>query len=485
MPLISTLIILPLITAGVILLIKNEKSIKLTATLSSFLNLIMSSSMFLNAGKGIRFEEKYVWIKSLNINIHFGVDNLSILMIALTNLLIPIAVMSSYSYIKHNIKKYYFWLMILHSSIIGVFSSLDAILFYVFWEMVLIPMYFLIGIWGGQNRVYASIKFFIYTLAGSVFFLVGIIIIYVNLKSNGNPTFEILEMSRNTLPQTIQTFVFFSFFFAFAIKTPLIPLHTWLPDAHVEAPTAASVILAGILLKMGGYGFLRFLIPTFPELSLKYSHIISTIGALAVVYAGLMAWMQTDIKKLIAYSSISHMGLVTLGIFSLNQVSLNGAILQMINHGISSAGLFLVVGIIYERTHTRNVYDFGGLFKITPFFATFFMIILLSSIGFPSTNGFVGELLTIQGSFKSYKSLSLLSISGVIIGAVYMLLMYERVFFGEIKISNVKDVKDLNIREWVYLSPIVIFIFLIGLYPDLIIPMINDFTINLIDGVIK
>lgn len=482
--LLTTLILLPIITGIIILLLKSDKSIKLTATISSITNFIISTFMLSNK-PGIRFEENYKWIEPLYINIHLGADNLSILMILLTNILIPIAIISSYSYIKHNIKKYYFWLMVLHSSIIGVFSSLDAVLFYVFWELVLIPMYFLIGIWGGENRIYASIKFFLYTLTGSVFFLIGILIIYFNLKNNGNPTFEILEMSKNTLTLTLKTFVFFSFFLAFAIKTPIIPLHSWLPDAHVEAPTAASVILAGILLKMGGYGFLRFLIPIFPDLSLKYSFLISTIGAIAVIYAGLMAWMQTDIKKLIAYSSISHMGLVVLGIFSLNQLSINGAILQMINHGISSAGLFLLVGIIYERTHTRGIYDYGGLFKITPFFATFFMIILLSSIGFPSTNGFVGELLTIQGSFKTYKTLSLISIGGIIIGAVYMLLMYERLFFGEIKRLELKEIKEINLREWLYLLPLVLLIFFIGIYPNSILSMINDFTTNLLNGVIR
>ncbi|MCX7641464.1 MAG: NADH-quinone oxidoreductase subunit M [Elusimicrobiales bacterium] len=481
----TILLFFPILTSISILLIRKEKLIKYISFSSSIFVFILTLQLFFDSYNNVVLEEKHQWISFLNINLHLGVDQLSIIMLILTNFLMPIAILSSYSSIKHNIKKYYFWMMILHSAMIGVFISMDAFMFYVFWEMILIPMYFLIGIWGGDKRVHAAIKFFIYTMAASVLFLIGIIIIYLNLKSTGNPSFEILEFSKNTLTGNIRTFVFLSFFIAFAVKTPLIPFHTWLPDAHVEAPTAASVILAGILLKMGGYGFLRFLIPIFPDISYQYSYIISIISTTAVIYAGLMAWTQTDIKKLIAYSSVSHMGLVILGIFSFNQTAVNGAILQMLNHGISTGALFLAIGIIYERTHTRSIYDYGGIFKVIPFYSTFFMIIMLSSIGFPTTNGFVGEILIISGAFKTYKVLALISIIGVIIGAIYMLNVYEKIFFGQIQKTEFLSLSDINIREWIYIIPLVSVIFFIGIYPDYMISKINEYTINLISGVRK
>lgn len=486
MYILSLMILFPVLVAFFLLPIRKTEFIKYISFSASMFIFIFSLLTFINVNDLSIYDEKYTWISSIGINIYFGVDNLSMLMVILTNFLMPLAILSSYSYITHNIKKYYFWMMILHSSMIGVFISKDAFLFYIFWEMILIPMYFLIGIWGGENRIYASVKFFIYTMSASVLFLIGIIIVYFNLKSNGIPTFEITDFYKNTLSGNLRLFVFLSFLLAFAVKIPMIPLHTWLPDAHVEAPTAASVILAGVLLKMGGYGFLRFLIPAFPDLSLKYSYIISLIGSLAALYAGFMAWMQTDIKKLIAYSSISHMGLVVLGIFSFNTVAINGSILQMINHGISSGALFLAVGIIYERMHTRSIYDYGGIFKIVPFYSTFFMIVMLSSIGLPITNGFVGELLIFQGSFKTYKFLTLIAMSGIIIGAVYMLALYEKVFFGRIvnkSISN--NLVDLNLREWIYTIPFMIVIFLIGIFPNFLITKINEYTLNLLAGVLK
>ncbi|MCX7698980.1 MAG: NADH-quinone oxidoreductase subunit M, partial [Candidatus Goldbacteria bacterium] len=475
MQILTTMLFIPVITAILILIIKRESLIKFISLISSILLFLITIKLILNNTQNV-YEEKYVWLPFININLHLFADNLSIVMLLLTNFLMPIVILSSYSNIKYKIKKYYFWLTILHFSMIGVFISIDALMFYIFWEMILIPMYFIIGIWGGDNRVYASLKFFIYTMSASILFLIGIIVIYFNLKANGNPSFEIIEYSKNTLSGNIRIFVFISFFIAFAVKTPLIPFHTWLPDAHVEAPTGASVILAGILLKMGGYGFLRFLLPTFPDLSYKYSYFISLISTIAIIYAGLMAWLQTDIKKLIAYSSISHMGLVTLGIFSLNHTAINGAILQMINHGISTGALFLAVGIIYERTHTRLIYDYGGIFKVMPFYSTFFIIILLSSIGFPTTNGFVGEILTITGTFKTHKTLALLAIIGIIIGAVYMLILSEKIFFGKINKNNFLQLNDLTLIEWLYVLPIIFIIFFIGLYPDFIISKIDLYT---------
>lgn len=485
MPYLSSMIFIPLVFALIILMIKNERFIKYISFSVSVFLLLISIKMFVESGDGIQYEEKYRWIESLNINFHLAADNLSLLMILLTNFLMPVAILSSFSYIKTEIKKYYFWMMILHSAMIGVFSSFDMFMFYVFWEAILIPMYFLIGIWGGRNRIYAALKFFIYTMSASVVFLIGIIIIYINLKQNGNPSFEIFDFYKNTLSGHMRLFVFITFFIAFSVKTPIVPFHTWLPDAHVEAPTAASVILAGILLKMGVYGYLRFLIPVFPDLSFKYSQVISFIGAAGVIYGGFMAWMQTDIKKLIAYSSISHMGMVVLGIFSFNNTAINGAILQMINHGISSGALFIGAGILYERMHTRSIYDYGGIFKQIPFFSTFFMIVMLSSIGLPSTNGFAGEILILLGSFKKYPLLTSIAVGGVIIGAVYMLGAYEKIFFGKIERKELLNMNDLNLREWIYTIPLIFLIFFIGINPDNLISKIDIYVVKFLNGVIK
>lgn len=486
MPILVILLLLPLIAGIAIVFFRKAEIIKHLSLAVSLINLLLSSWLFIKGGDLSVYDIRYLWLKEVGISISLGVDNLSMVMIILTNLLMPLAILSSYSFIKHHIKKYYFWMMFLHFAMIGVFTSKDAFLFYIFWEMILIPMYFIIGIWGGEERVYAAVKFFIYTFSASALFLVGMIIIYFNLKSNGIASFEISDLYKNTLTGNIRLFVFLSFLLSFAVKTPIIPLHTWLGDAHVQAPTAGSVILAGVLLKMGGYGFLRFLIPTFPDLSIKYSYIISFFGAIAAIYAGFVAWMQEDIKKLIAYSSISHMGVVVLGIFSFERVAINGAILQMINHGISSAGLFLAVGIIYERMHTRIIHNYGGIFKLVPFYSTFFMIIMLSSIGFPTTNGFVGELLIFQGSFKTFKLLTLIALSGVIIGAVYMLWVYERIFFGEVINEDLKvSLCEINIREWLYLLPLVFSIFAIGIYPDPLLDKIDDYTTKLLFEVLR
>jgi len=478
--LITTMILIPPFVALLFPLIKNDKAIKYLSLSSYIFNLIVSILMLFDFKNGrANFEEKILWINYFNIYYHLDADILSLLMILLTNFIMVISAWSSFNYIKTSIRKYYFWLSILSSSIIGVFSAKDVFLFYLFWEAMLIPMYFIIGIWGGNNRIYATIKFFIYTMSASIIMLVGIIITYLNLKSLGINSFEIVDFYRNTLQGNLRLFVFLSFLIAFAVKIPLFPFHTWLPDAHVEAPTAGSVILAGVLLKMGVYGYLRFLIPMFPDLSIKFAPYISGIGVFGVIYASLMAWMQKDIKKLVAYSSIAHMGLVVLGIFSFVGISVNGAILQMINHGISTGGLFLMIGILYERTHTRLIENYGGIFKIVPFISSFFMIITLSSIAVPSTNGFIGEISIFLGAFKKYNILTLLSISGVILGAVYMLWAYEKMFFGNITNQDNLKLTDMNLREYLYMIPVVIMIFFIGIYPsfftDLIDIFVNDF----------
>jgi len=478
---ISLILLLPILTILTFIFIKNEKIIKYLSFSITLINLIISIIMLINFNPSIlNFEEKKLWISYFNIHYHVGVDSLSLIMVLLTNFTMAISTISSFNYIKTNIKKYYAWLLILSSSIIGVFVSQDVFLFYLFWEAMLIPMYFLIGIWGGEERIYATIKFFIYTMAASLLMLAGIIMTYINLKNNGINSFEMMDFYKNTLLGKTQIFVFLSFLIAFAVKIPLFPFHTWLPDAHVQAPTAASVILAGVLLKMGIYGYLRFLIPMFPELSYNFAPYIAIFGVIGIIYASLMAWVQKDIKKLVAYSSVAHMGLITLGIFSFEPKAINGAILQMINHGISTGGLFLMIGILYERTHTRIIENYGGIFKIVPFISSFFMIITLSSIAVPSTNGFIGEITILIGSFKKYPILTLISVSGVILGAIYMLSAYEKMFFGPVSKKENEKIVDMNLREWFYLVPIIILIFWIGIYPSYLTDIINYFVINFI-----
>ncbi|MEF3280347.1 MAG: NADH-quinone oxidoreductase subunit M [Elusimicrobiota bacterium] len=474
MPL-SMILFTPVLASFLIIFIKNTTIVKYLSFSVTVFNLIISVLMYFNFQTGlINFEENVEWINALNIRYHVGVDSLSLLMILLTNFAMAVSLLSSFSYIKKDIKKYYIWFLILLSATNGVFMAQDVFLFYLFWEAMLIPMYFIIGMWGGKNRVYATTKFFIYTMSASLIMLVGIIIIYINLKKSGINSFDIIDFYKNNLTGKTQLFVFFSFLIAFSVKVPLFPFHTWLPDAHVEAPTAGSVMLAGVLLKMGVYGYLRFLIPMFPELSKLYAPYIALFGVIGIIYASLMAFVQKDIKKLIAYSSIAHMGLVVLGIFSFESKALSGAILQMVNHGISTGGLFLIVGILYERTHTRIIDDYGGIFKVVPYLSTFFMVIMLSSIAFPSTNGFIGEIIIFIGSFNRYPLLTLFSLLGVVLGAVYMLKAYEKMFFGMIKDSN-KKIFDINLIEWLYLSGIVILIFWIGIYPKPFLNFINIF----------
>jgi NADH-quinone oxidoreductase subunit M len=349
---------------------------------------------------------------------------------------------------------------------IGVFLSLDLFLFYIFWEVILIPMYLLIGIWGGKNRLYASLKFFLYTLAGSTLMLLASIYLAVQVKNQtGNLSFSLIDIIHLSLTAKEQTVLFLAFALAFAVKVPYFPFHTWLPDAHTEAPTAGSIILAGILLKMGTYGFLRFNLPMFPEATVQMAPFMSVMAVIGIIYGAFMALVQTDIKRLVAYSSVSHMGFVMLGIFALNEEGLNGAVLQMINHGISTGMLFLLVGMIYERRHTRIISEYGGITRVMPVFAIYTMIALLSSIALPGTNGFIGEFLILSGSFLSNHLLGIMAASGVILGAVYMLWMYQRVFFGKIENKENESLKDLSFREHSLLIPLVILIFAIGIYP--------------------
>ncbi len=422
-------------------------------------------------GIEFQFQEDIQWIPFLGIRYALGLDGISLWLILLTTFLTPIVILSSFSAINKEEKKYYFFLLALETAMLGAFVALDIFLFYVFWEMMLIPMFFLIGIWGGKERTFAAMKFFLYTVVGSLLMLVAIFyLIYQHKIQFGDYSAAIVELYRIDLPGegwwSTQALLFLAFSLAFAIKVPLFPFHTWLPDAHVQAPTAGSVILAGVLLKMGGYGFIRFAFPLFPDAVAQYQFVFMLLGGIAIIYGAWVAMIQPDIKKLVAYSSVSHMGYVIIGLFSLNSIGATGSIYQMLNHGISTGALFLLVGMIYERAHTRKIEDFGGIAKVMPFFAIVFMIVTLSSIAVPGTNGFVGEFLILLGTWKANPMIAIIGGLGVIFGAVYMLWMFQRVMFGPIKHEKNNALKDLNLREGIILLPLVFLIFFMGFFPN-------------------
>ncbi len=459
---------------------ENSTGIKTWATLVAGLDFVISIPLwFLYKPDGVEFQfaTQFDWIPSVGVQYLFGVDGFSVLLILLTTLLGFIAVYSSFTAITERKKEYYISLLLLQTGMLGVFCSLDFILFYVFWEVMLVPMYFLIGVWGGPRRLYAAIKFFLYTLFGSVLMLVGILTLYfynagglaaLGLQGLGNvPTFSIphLYTIAPLIPAEVQFWVFLAFFVGFAIKVPMFPFHTWLPDAHVEAPTAASVILAAVLLKMGTYGFVRLSMPLLPDATVKAVGWIGVLAIIAIIYGALVAMAQKDMKKLVAYSSVSHMGFIMLGLFALNEPGLRGSILQMLNHGVSTGALFLLVGIVYERRHNRMIAEYGGLAKVMPLYAMFFLVITMSSIGLPTLNGFIGEFLILIGAYQHSWVWALFAASGIVLGAAYMLWMYQRVFFGELTNEKNKDLADLNRREQWTLIPLVIIAFWIGLYP--------------------
>jgi NADH-quinone oxidoreductase subunit M len=417
-----------------------------------------------------QFVEKVPWIEDFGISYFLGIDGISLFLILLTNLLSVLAIYSSFSAITRRVKEYYIVMLFLQTGMLGVFMALDLFLFYVFWEVMLVPMYFLIGVWGGARKVYATVKFVLYTMAGSLLMLVAILVLYfLNQQATGSYTFDLTQLLQYQVPIKAQFWLFFAFFLAFAIKVPMFPFHTWLPDAHVEAPTAGSVLLAGILLKMGTYGFLRFSLPLFPNAAHDFLPVIVALALIGIIYGALVAMVQSDVKKLVAYSSVSHLGFVMLGIFTFNIIGVQGGILQMINHGLSTGALFLLVGIIYERRHTRLIEEFGGLSRPLPVFAVFFMIVTLSSIGLPGLNGFVGEFLILLGAFKFNWIYAVIAALGVILAAVYMLWMFQRVMFGKVTKPVNEGLKDLNLREFLIFVPIVAAIVLIGVYPNLLL----------------
>jgi NADH-quinone oxidoreductase subunit M len=430
---------------------------------------------FQRGGELFQFRESHSWIESIGARYDFGIDGIALLLILLTTLLGLLAFLSSWSAIHTREKEYYIFLLLLQTGMLGVFMTLDFFLFYVFWEVMLVPMYFLIGIWGGHRRLYAAIKFFLYTLAGSVLMLLGILALYfynstglLGFKGLGNaPSFSILQFHEigHMIPADLQFWVFLAFFVGFAIKVPMFPFHTWLPDAHVEAPTAGSVILAGVLLKMGTYGFIRFSLPILPDATRKLLPWMAALSIIGIVYGALVAMAQKDMKKLVAYSSVSHLGFVMLGLFALNGPGINGSVLQMINHGISTGALFLLVGVVYERRHTRLISEYGGISQVMPVYATIFLIITMSSIGLPALNGFIGEFTILVGAFNRNWMWALFGALGIVLGAAYMLWMFQRVFFGPITHEENKGLKDLNGRELAYLLPLVFLCFWIGIYP--------------------
>lgn len=479
LPVLSTLIFFPLSASLALLAVKNEELIRKLTLLAGVLELILALPLFgfdLSSG-GFQYVELVPWVPQWGLNFHLGVDGISLLMVILTVALLPLCVLCSWNYISKRIKEFHIVLLLMTSACVGVFVALDFVLFYVFWEAMLVPMYLLIAVWGGPNKRYASIKFFLYTLAGSTLLLVAIIAFYV-----AGGTFSIPELMTKQFSPELQYWAFLAMALAFAIKCPMFPFHTWLPAAHVEAPTAGSVLLASILLKMGTYGFLRFCMPLTPQACIEFAPIMIGLSLASILYGGVIALGQKDMKKLIAYSSVGHMGFVTLGIFLFNQRGVEGALMQMLNHGITTGGLFMLVGAVYERSHSREIADNMGLGKYLPAYMFFFGLFSLSSLGFPGTNSFVGEALVLVGAFKHSLTIGALAIPGAMLAAAYMLRLLQKLAWGEP--SSGAKFADLNRREWIYLTPLAIFVFYIGLAPTLTLKvmtpsietLLKDFT---------
>ncbi len=485
-PVLSTLIFFPVVGAAFIAIIPRDKEelIKLSALLIAIVEFVLTIPLYISFDKTtaqMQFKEEHLWIPQWGIKYCLGVDGISVLFILLSSLLTILCITVSWNEIIKKIKEFYGAVLLTHAAMIGVFMSLDIFLFYIFWEAMLIPMYLIVGVWGGPNRIYAAIKFFLYTFLGSLLMLVGIIVLYLYTGTS-----DILTLMKTPYPYRMQFWLFLAFFAAFAVKVPMWPVHTWLPDAHTEAPTAGSVILAGILIKMGAYGFLRFNLPMFPEASIAMKPFMMILSVIAIIYGALICLVQKDLKRLIAYSSVSHMGFVTLGIFALNQQGIQGGILQMVNHGIVTGALFLCIGMIYQRTHTRLIKNYGGVATVMPAYSAFFMTFTLASIGLPGTNGFIGEFLILLGAFKAWKLMCVLAAIALIIGAVYMLWLYQRVFFEKTNpefLHHIDDYGDLNAREIITLLPLMIAVVWIGFYPNALLSFTDISVKELIEHV--
>ena len=484
-PILSILIFIPVVGIFFMLLIRNNddqssQNLKHTALWITFLNFIISLSLLFSFdlnNPDFQFVEKYAWIES-GISYHLGIDGVSILFVILTTMLVPICILASYESIKFSVKEYLISFLALETFMIGVFCSLDLVLFYLFFEGGLIPMFLIIGIWGGERRVYSTFKFFLYTLAGSVFMLLAIIYIFISTGTTDVETLLVYNFTTNE-----QLILWIAFFTSFMVKIPMWPFHTWLPDAHVEAPTAGSVILAGVLLKMAGYGFIRFSIGFFPDASEFFAPFIFSLSVIAIIVTSLIALVQEDIKKLIAYSSVAHMGFVTLGIFTFTVQGIEGGIIQMISHGIVSAALFLCVGVVYDRLHTREIARYGGLVSKMPFYSFSFMIFILASLGLPGTSGFVGEFLVLLSIFTVNTYFAIFATTGVVLAATYSLWLYRRIIFGALIKDDLSEMFDLTRREIIIFLPLIILTVFIGLYPKPIINIIEPSTEKIVNQI--
>ena len=477
--LISWMIAIPILGIGILAFFRDEESIRRIALgvtmVEVLLSLILCTSFDLSL-QGMQFVERVQWMPTFNIQYAVGVDGISILMVMLTVLLCPLCVLCSWTSIKTRVRAFLSLILLVEGAMIVVFTALDLFLFFMLWELTMIPMYFMIILWGGPNRLAAGLKFVLYSLAGSLLLLIGILGVYLN----GGNTYDLLVLTEHTYSSSTQSWLFLAFFLSFAIKMPMVPFHTWLPDAHSEAPTAGSVILAGVLLKMGGYGFLRFCLPMFPDASVNFAPYILWLSVTAIIYGGYMALAQSDLKKLVAYSSVSHMGFVTLGIFVFNSQGIQGAILQMFNHGITTAALFIAVGYLYERTHSRAISDYGGLHKPMPKFVALFFLFSVAAFGLPGTCNFIGEFLVLVGTSYINFAMVIISMGGIVLAAAYMLWMLQRVALGEPKTQAVKVLPDLSNRECATLIPLAILVLSIGLYPGPLMEMMDMSVIHLI-----
>ena len=467
-PLLSLVTFLPLVGAAFILALRgdsvmvarNARYMALWTSLVTFLVSLLLWTGFDSGKVGFQFVERVAWLPALNIGYHMGIDGISLFFVLLSTFLTPICILSAWEAVQVRVREYMLAFLVLETLMVGTFAALDFVVFYMFFEGVLIPMFLIIGVWGGVRRVYSALKFFLYTLLGSVLMLLAILAIYSVTGSTDIPTALAFAF-----PRDLQIWLWLAFFASFAVKVPMWPVHTWLPDAHVEAPTAGSVILAGVLLKMGGYGFLRFSLPMFPDASEYFQPLVYALSIIAIIYTSLVALAQEDMKKLIAYSSVAHMGFVTLGIFTNTTQGIEGAIYQMLSHGVVSAALFLIVGVVYDRMHTRDISRYGGLVHRMPVYAFVFMVFMLASVGLPGTSGFVGEFLVLLGAFTVNSSVAFLATTGIILGAAYMLYLYRRVIFGRLVREELRTITDLSWREVAVFAPLVLMVFWMGIYP--------------------
>jgi NADH-quinone oxidoreductase subunit M len=485
-PLLSVTIFTPLAGALAILLFvrgeadivaRNAKWGALWVSLFTFGFSLLIWVNFKNETAEYQFVERQSWMPAFKIGYHVGVDGISMFFVLLSTLLTPICILASWEAIKNRVKEYMIAFLVLETMMVGMFCALDFVVFYIFFEAVLIPMFLIIGVWGGQRRVYAAFKFFLYTLLGSVLMLLAIIAMYIQVGTTDIPT-----IMNHTFAYDVQLWMWLALFASFAVKVPMWPVHTWLPDAHVEAPTAGSVILAGVLLKMGAYGFIRFSLPMLPEASEFFTPLIYTLSIIAVIYTSLVALAQEDMKKLIAYSSVAHMGFVTVGIFAMNQQAVEGALLQMLSHGFVSGALFLCVGVVYDRIHSREISRYGGLVERMPRYALVFMVFMLASVGLPGTSGFVGEFLILIGAFQASTWVALLIASGMVLGAAYMLYLYRRVVFEKMTKEDLKSIVDLSPREIFQFAPLLLLVFWMGIYPTSFIDPMSASVANLIEN---